>query len=268
MRNFLQFIWSNQFTFLFFILEILGFAMLTSSNSYQGSQISRTSVAVSGKISEVNKAFNQYIGLIEENEKLIEQNAALKKETSRTHHFALDKNDLINYDVKAAHVLNSTYHLGNNYLIIDRGSLSGIEPQQGVVGTEGVVGIVFKVSDHYSSILPVIHSQNRLSCKLQNSNYFGILKWDGRDDRFAYLEDIPNHVRINDRETIVTRGASGAFPPNQLVGSAVSSERNESSGFQTIKVELATDFKKINNVFILKNEVRQELDTLLLNLEE
>ena len=262
MRNFFQFIWNNQFTFLFFALEFLGFALLTSNNSFHNSKIQSTSAAFAGSIASVRDGYAQYIGLREENEKLLEENRRLKDALRRTSS-GVDR-PTFPFKFKTAHAINSTYHLGNNFILLDRGSEDGIKPQQGVIGPQGVVGIVHTVSDHYSSVIPLIHSQTQLTTKLKKNNYFGRLMWDGKEDGFAQLEDIPNHIGVFTGDTIVTRGASGIFPPNLLVGTAVSSEKDESSGFQTVTVDLATDFRRVYNLYILEPEAKQELDSLVI----
>jgi len=266
MRNFLQFIWNNQFTFLFFLFEFAGFLLLTTNNPHHESKVASASVALTGRVGEVNHAYQQYLGLREENLRLREENARLKATQ-----FSLDLNRKstrhLGYNVRSAEVIQSTYQLGNNFMVIDRGQADSVRTQRGVVGPQGVVGVVYRTSTHYAVVMPLIHSQSMLSCKLKRSGYFGILKWDGRDARYALLEDIPNHVSIKEGEQVVTRGASGAFPPDILVGRAISSERDESSGFQTIKLELASDFQSIQNVYVIEGEAQHELDSLIINLE-
>lgn len=261
MRNFFQFIWKHQFTFLFFALEFLGFALLTSNNSFHNSKIQSTSAAFSGSIASLRDSYTQYIGLREENEKLLEENRRLKDALRRSG--LRPDMPAFPFKYETAHAINSTYHLGNNFIILDKGLEDGIAPQQGVIGPQGVVGIVHTVSDRFSSVIPIIHSQTRISSKLKKNNYFGLLRWNGTDEGYAMLEDIPNHIGVFTGDTIVTRGASGIFPPNLLVGTAVSSEKNESSGFQTVTVDLATDFRRVYNLYILQPEAKVELDSLI-----
>lgn len=61
----------------------------------------------------------------------------------------------------------------------------------------------------------------------------------------------------------MTRGGEGIFPSNILVGKAVSSEKNEATGFQAVTVELATDFRKVYNVYVLENKAKPEVDSLI-----
>ncbi len=266
MRNFLQFIWNNQFTLLFILLEIVGFALLTTNNHFHNSKIQSASASLSGSFADTRNSYAQYIGLKEENEKLLDENRRLRERLEQRVRYRLDPN--IPFEYTTAHAISSTFHLGNNYIVLDRGSSDGIEPQQAVLSPQGIVGVVYKVSEKYSTVLPVIHSQSRISCKLTRNNYFGLLHWDGTDDHYATLENIPNHIGVFDGDSIVTRGGSGIFPPNILVGFAEGSEKDEASGFQSVNVRLATDFRKIYNVYIVENKVRQEVDSLIQTIEE
>ena len=52
-------------------------------------------------------------------------------------------------------------------------------------------GIVYKTSPHYSLVIPLLNSKSSISCKIVGSDYFGYLKWEGGNSRFAYLKDLP-----------------------------------------------------------------------------
>lgn len=258
MKNFLQFIWKNQFTFLFFLLEIIGFSLLSANNGYHQSRFHSTAVAITGWAADLTQSVEKYIGLIEENQRLQAENLRLRSTL-------LTKNALPSSEhrVAMAMVIHNTYTRGNNVIIINKGALDGVAPQQGVESPDGVVGIVRRVSAHYSSVMPLIHSQSMVSCKLAGSEYFGILKWNGKSHNEALLEDIPNHVGVNSGDSVLTRGSSGTFPPNRYVGMVIASERNESTGFQSIKVRLAADFRRLNSVYIFANPAREEIQELL-----
>lgn len=266
MRNLLLFIWKNQFTFLFLSLEVVAFAMLSSGNNYQSSKMHEAGVAMSGTLYNAQESYRQYLGLRDENDKLREENARLREQLSnenRTGHFL----SYAGLRCLSAKAINSTYHLSNNFVIIDRGSSSGVLRESGVIGPNGIVGFVHSVSENYASVMPLLNSHAQVNARLKHTSYFGICKWDGLDERHITLENIPNHVQINAGDTVVTRGSGGLFPSGLLIGYAVSSMRDESSGFQQIKLELATDFRKLNSLYVILNEAKPELDSLHQTME-
>ena len=58
-------------------------------------------------------------------------------------------------------------------------------------------------------------------------------------------------------DTIVTSGFSAIFPEGELIG-FVESVNRETANFLSIKVKLATDFKKISDVYVIAHTRRDE----------
>lgn len=266
MRNLFLFFWKNQFTVLFVLIECVGFYLLVTNNSYHQSSVHTATLAISGKIYDLEYSYKKYIGLFDENEQLRQENAELRSITVNS-----EENDLVQinqFRCIPTQAINSSYNLEKNFIIVNSGSMAGIKPTDAVIGTSGIVGIVHTVTENYASIIPMLHSDTKISGRLKGTNYFGQCKWEGRDDRFIALENIPNHVPVNKGDTIITRGSSGIFPPGLIIGFASTSEQNESSGFQKIQVELATNFQKLNTLYIIQNEHKEELDSLFLKTQE
>lgn len=267
MRNLLLFFWKYQFTFIFLLLEVVAFALLSSSNRFQSSKLHEFGVTMSGSIYSLQEGYNQYIGLRDENELLRQENARLREQvldggqqTQQVTHLGMRCIE--------TQAISSTYHLGNNFVLINSGRKAGVERESAVIGPSGIVGLVHSVSDDYASVLPLLSSHAQVNARLQNTSYFGICRWNGQDDQFITLEDIPNHVQIDKGDTVVTRGSGGIYPPGLLIGLAESSEHDESSGFQKVRLRLATDFRKLHSLYVIVNEAKPQLDSLQQTLEE
>ena len=95
------------------------------------------------------------------------------------------------YRIFKANVIKNSLNKADNYITLDRGSSDSIRPEMGVVDANGVVGIVYKTSPRYSLVIPLLNSKSSISCKIVGSEYFGYLKWEGGDSRFAYLRTCP-----------------------------------------------------------------------------
>ena len=260
MQNLILFFWRNHFTLLFVGLEVLAFSLLVSNNSFHQTKAHEWGVAMSGRLYSIQFAYTQYLGLSDENEALRNHNAGmmqlkLDKQTRTSDVFS-------GFQVTATEAINSTYHFDNNFIIINSGKLDGVEPASAVIGPNGAVGIVRSTSDHFASIIPLIHSNSGISARLKSNSYFGQCTWSGLNESVITLENIPNHVEINHGDTLVTRGSGGVFPADIIIGFAIDSEKNESSGFQEVSVQLATDFKNIHSLYIIKNEFKVELDSI------
>ena len=265
MRNLIQFIWRQHFTLLFFGLQFIAFFLLVQNNSFQRANFLGFANEVSGGAFEAIAEAKDYLSLKQVNENLAEEIARLKSNEQEAHFGLTPWLKVINdslyraqYEYTKARVVNSTVSQRNNYLTINQGSVNGFQPEMGVVCNEGVVGIIKNVSEHYSSVISVLHSRTRVSGKLKSSDYFGILTWDGEKADRVQLSDIPSHVKIAVGDTVLTRGAGGVFPRNLLIGTIADYEPIKGTDFYVINLTLAVDFRKVSYVFAVTNTMIEE----------
>lgn len=266
MQNLINFFVKYHLTFLFVFLQLIGFSLLVSYNKFHNVSFLSWTGEVSGTLYSAVNNFSQYVELKEKNDELAEENARLRsllKESylSQRAEFNPFTDTLFQnqFTYTEARAINSTVDVSDNFFTLNKGSKQGVEQEMGVLGASGVVGIVTSVSDNFSVVMPLIHSDFQLSSRLKSSSYFGILKWEPNNDEVAYLHDIPNHVQLFIGDTILTKGASGIFPPDQLVGVIESWESNPGSDFYMIKVRLSTIFRRTDHVYVIKNVFQKEL---------
>jgi rod shape-determining protein MreC len=150
-----------------------------------------------------------------------------------------------------AKVIGSTTNKVLNYITLNKGEIDGIRPDMGVVSESGVVGIVKTVSEHFSTVVPLLNPRFQLSCKYQRTNYVGSLQWHGADYRFSNLMDIARHVDIRQNDMIVTSGLTMTFPEGIPVGTVEEFYIDESDPYYTIEVRLAVDFRTLTHVSVI-----------------
>lgn len=265
MRNIFNFIWKYQFTFIFVILELLAFILLAQTNKFHNANVYTKANAISGGFYNSYANASEYLKLREQNEALNKENAELRQaalssflKLKSPHVYVKDTLYFQQYKYLTAKVINSTTHKRNNYIILNQGAEQGITPEMGVITNDGIVGIVKDVSEHYCSVITLLHKASKISAKLKKNNYFGILSWNGGDPTVAYLADIPNHVELQIGDTIVTRGSSTIFPEGLAIGTIESFEKQQDNNFYDVQVKLATDFSNVNYVHIVKNLLKKE----------
>ena len=134
--------------------------------------------------------------------------------------------------------------------------------------TQGVVGLVASVSNHFALVLPIINTSSHLSVKIKNSNHRGQLVWDGFSPRMATMSDVPEHAQVEMGDSIVTSGSSSFFPEGLLVGTVAMLEPDRNGGFFNIGVELAVDFNAVYAVQLIDNNLAQEQLELENSLED
>lgn len=263
MRNLLDFLAKYNYWFLFLFLEVTSFVLLFRFNRYQQSVFFSSANSLAGSVYEVAGGVRSYFHLRNENEDLLDRNvwleqrvAELERRLSDAATDALPLQSLTAVDdtlcqVRKAHVVKNTLNRADNYITLDQGSLDGIRPDMGVVDANGVVGIVYKTSPHYALVISLLSSKSSLSCKIVGSEYFGYLRWEGGDSRYAYLKDLPRHAELNKGDTVVTSGYSAMFPEGIMVGVVDDLTDSHDGLSYLVKVRLATDFGKVKNVRVL-----------------
>jgi rod shape-determining protein MreC len=132
----------------------------------------------------------------------------------------------------------------------------------GVIGSEGIVGVVNNVSNHFSTVIPLINPSFSVSGKFMNSGFFGPVQWKNTDYRYAYLVDIPRYADIEEGDTVVTDARSLIFPEGIHIGYVESYELQQDQNFFSVRLRLATDFASTNYVYIIEDKLREELEEL------
>ena len=270
MRNLLDFFLKYNNWFLFILLEVISFALLFRFNNYQGSVFFTSSNYMAGAVYETANSVTGYFHLKSINDDLAQKNVELElqmerlleKLTELTHDSSgierMRKESLSGYDIFKAKVVNNTLTHADNYITLDKGEKDGIRSEMGVVDGNGVIGIVYMTSDHYSVVIPVLNSKSSISCKIKNSDYFGFLKWDGGASNYATVKDMPRHSLFSLGDTIVTSGHSAVFPSGIPVGTVEDISDSHDGLSYLLKVRLFTDFGKLNDVRVIAKKTQEE----------
>jgi rod shape-determining protein MreC len=271
MRNFFLLIRKYNFFIVFLLLEVASGILLVRNSTYQRAALISTSNELVGKVYTAYSNVTDYLVLGETNRILSAENARLRRADSVSFYDpsfrVLRVNDTIGlqqYEYISARVVNNSVSRVNNYITLDKGSLQGIQPEMAVMGSNGVVGIVKDVSEHFSTVISLLHSSTKISSKIKKNDYFGSTVWDGENPQIAKLLDIPSHAQVKVGDTIVTSSYSGIFPRDILVG-IVSGIGTSGESFKEIKLKLATDFQKLSYVYVVRNLLKSERDTLEAN---
>lgn len=271
MRNFIQFLVKNSFVFLFLFLEIIAFALLIKNNNYQHSKFLNSSNFLVGNLYESVANITDYFYLKSENELLRTQNAKLLSANKNAFTKIFGNTVQINdtsyfqkYVYTAAKVINNSTNERENYITLDKGFINGIKAGMAVINSSGVVGIVKNVSPNFSSVISLLHQKNSISGKIKTSVYYGSVVWDADKNNYntAFLNEIPNHVKLTVGDTIVTSGFSSIFPEGILLGTIKNFELEKGANFYSIEINLAVDFKKLSHVYIVKSLLKEEQTTL------
>ena len=266
MRNLLEFLSKYYHWLLFLVLEVVSIVLLFQYNSYQGSVWFSTSNALVGKVYEVDAAIESFFSLTKVNENLTRRNFYLERQVNQLRRLYADITRdttvveraelefLSRYELIPAKVVSNSIDRTDNLMTIDRGRKDGVEVDMGVACGNGVVGVVYLVSDHYSVVMPVLNYHSRISCSIRHRGYFGYLKWSGGDASIAYVEDVPRHAKFKRGDWVETSGYSSIFPPGVLLGKIVEVYNSRDGLSYKLKVQLTTDFGNVRDVCVISDK--------------
>lgn len=268
MNSLIRFIVKYQFFLLFLVLEFISLWLLANHSYYQHSKFEGVTRNIVGYSSRKIDNMKQYLSLREVNQALAKENLDLRNQIAMLSS-SIDKlskatkDSLANPQFKfsSARIINNSVNKQYNYLTLNVGKKDGVKEEMGVVSSGGIVGIVAGVSEHYSTVISLLNVDLKISAKLKKSNHFGSLYWDGRNYREVVLGDIPQHVAIEVGDTVVTSGFSSIFPSYINLGT-IKSFDSKGSNFHTIRVQLFNDFKRLNDVWVVKNDHEEERNLL------
>lgn len=252
------------------MLEVVSLVLLFQFNNYQGSVWFTSANAVTGKVYELSSKIESYFGLSKVNQELTERNLYLERRVQLLSDKLKDKSadpdylkngqleKLSGFRLIPAKVIDNSIDKADNFITLDKGSLDGVRKDMGVACGNGVVGIVYLVSSHYSVVIPVLNSKSNISCAIDGRDYFGYLHWRQGPSNLAYIDDIPRHAHFKLREKVVTSGYSSVFPPGVLVGEILHVFNSEDGLSYRLQVKLSTDFARLRDVCIIDDSTVSE----------
>ncbi len=269
MGGLLQFLIRIRLFLLFLLLEGASIILLIENNTYPGIAYLNSSNEVVASVMNTTGQVKDYflLGIVNddlaaENAKLNVKLKMLELELDNYKINSIKDTSLAQYKYIVAKVVNNSVSREDNYLTINKGSESGLQPGMGVLSPSGVVGRVKQVSPRYATITSVLHRNQLVSAKIKRLNAFGTLRWKGGDPFKANLEYIARHIKPKIGDSVVTSAYSTVFPEGIMIGRIRKATVGDDETFYNIEVELATDYSTLTYVYVIENRQKIERDTL------
>lgn len=267
MQQIFNFIFKNSNRLLFLLLLATSLVLVIQSHSYHRSQMVNSANFLTGTVYEEVNEVKTYFSLREQNDKLARENAELRRIlfNKKDSTSVLEKDSVKGYDkidVIQSKVVHNSYNTSENYLTINSGSKDGIKPDMGVVSSQGIIGIVEKVSPRYATIFSILNVKSKINAKVKRTNHFGSLIWNAKNAGYVQLVEIPRLASVKKGDTIVTGGNSRIFPENIPVGIIDKIYIDTETNYYTLNVRLFNDMTNLNHVYIIQNKHGEEIKKL------
>jgi rod shape-determining protein MreC len=151
-------------------------------------------------------------------------------------------------------------------VVIDRGSIAGVEKDQPVVTTEGLVGRVVSVSPISSRVLLITderHGAGAVVAKTAQNRMVGILK--GKNQSLCELKLLSEGGKLENGEQVITSGQDQLYPRGLLIG-RVKNLTDPEAIPASVDVEPAAALQKLETVSVLlipREEIRRQYEELV-----
>ncbi len=244
--------------------------LIIENNKYQSAKYFNSSNSVSASLLATSKGVRDFFNLDEVNSTLAKENAQLRQELEQFKQSLynldvrrdLDEDILKKYSYISAKVIKNSTRRFENYITVNRGLKHGVKEGMAVIDHRGVVGKVKTVSKNYSVIFSILHGNMLISSKIKRTGDLCTTQWDGRDYQRAEVLYLPRHVQLNVNDTIVTSGYNAVFPEGIPVGVVESFEIKEDALFFDVKIRLMSDLNSLSYVYLVKNNLLIEQDSI------
>lgn len=251
----------------FIILEALAMTMIARGSVAHHGRILGLFNGLNNAIWEKTQNISHFFGYRKENERLAEENTALRNTLS-----ALNPDPTADtaatpvpprggrYTYSHARVIHNSTGSQRNYLVLDCGTVDGVRPGCGVVTAEGVVGVVSQVKRNYCRVESFLNTSQRVSARILPCGVFGLLQWTGRSPRKALLTEIPMHTQAAEGDTVVTSGYSAIYPPDIPLG-VIRSISSDGVSLE-MKVDLFQNYSALYHVYVVNDRDAQTMEEL------
>lgn len=251
----------------FIILEAAALTILGMSDSIQSAWIGRGMTNIAGGLWGSAERVHGYFNLREKNDSLASANVRLYNQlVNSREQFARNTAPQwmrirTDFQIQKASVVTMTRGSQHNYMILDRGSVDGVRPDDGVITDRGVVGIVQSVTERYSRVITFENQGMVLGTKVGHDGAVGATRWTGHSDHSATMSDVPIHAPVEIGDTIYTSGYSTIFPSDIPVG-VVLSRSVENGSSAELKVAMFENYRQIHSVCVVRNNNASEIKSL------
>ncbi|MEG1763351.1 MAG: rod shape-determining protein MreC, partial [Bacteroidales bacterium] len=99
-------------------------------------------------------------------------------------------------------------------------------------------------------------------------DFTGSITWEGLDYRKGLLTDVPSNFKVSIGDKVVTSGYSLSFPAGIAIGNIDEILESKGDDFHRLHIRFTTDYNTLQEVYVVRNLYKKEVDTLLTNIDK
>ncbi|WP_238357372.1 rod shape-determining protein MreC [Cohnella zeiphila] len=163
-----------------------------------------------------------------------------------------------NYQYLIAQVVASGSNPYDQTIKINLGSHDGIKPKMAVTTVDGLVGLVSKVSEFTSTVMPITeldpNSPDAISIAAtvlgKEDQAFGIVSYD-KENNLLQMNKIDENATVADGDLVVTSDLGGLLPKGMIIGTVVNTQVGDFGLTRTASIKPAAKLDHLTEVFVV-----------------
>jgi rod shape-determining protein MreC len=142
-------------------------------------------------------------------------------------------------------------------IIINKGTQDNVATGMTVVTPSGLVGQVVAVTPTTAKVLLITDVSSSVDSLIQSNQAKGVV--EGSRDGQLTMTYIPQGVKVQTGDRVVTSGLGGIYPPGLWVGTITDVRQNDVDLYQDAQLEPAVDFSRLEVVLVITNHLPTKL---------
>jgi rod shape-determining protein MreC len=272
MTRFFLSIWKNFKEYIILVILLITSLYILSINQTPAvKNVRALAFGTFAAFTSVVSDFTNIAKIKSENERLRQINAELMIQVNKLRQYGIQNEELgrllglrdtTNFPLQPATVVSKSVNISQSTITLNVGKNNGIKPGMPVINDQGLLGIVYDISDNYSIIRTLKNIDLKITVKDERSRIDGIMKWNGDE---LVIINVPKTFDVQPGDRIVTSEISSIVPVPLPVGVAAGLTNASSGIFNEVRVKPFVDFSRVEHVFVLKLVESKEKDNLELN---
>lgn len=259
-----------------FLVALISFSLRDRYNATFPERIIKDTVGVAQRVvmvptnyivgifSNIDALLNTY----EENKRLKAQLEDFAVQQSALHDTKLeneklraliDKEESLKaYDPLQATVISRNPDQWEEKLILDKGSVHGVEKNMAVLTAGGLIGKIILVTS-YTSEVELLYTNNpnyRVAAMVQGEKeVYGLIEGYDEERNELIMKRIDSNFEVKEGATVISSGLGGIFPKGVLIGKVTKISTDDFGLTKMAYVKPAADFSIIEHVIIAKRSL-------------
>lgn len=165
----------------------------------------------------------------------------------------LKESTMSSYKTVTARVVSYEPNSWYDTVMLSKGSKDGINVNDIVVTSLGVVGRITDCGHSWSKVSTIINSSNSVGVKLSRTGDVGVVSGDANlaQEKNAKLEYLSNDKSLIRGDYLVTSGLGGVYPPDLPIGKITDISSDSAGNLTYGVVEPSVDFASLYEVLVI-----------------